>query len=349
MEFVYITHPSQIREMARDGNTYEKARKHLIERFGFDYDSFPLEIDGAGMWRQFFGIHFENAVVEVLCRLNDFERCDITYLGDGFSTRNPFKVSLVKIKVLNPEERGANLQIYRLSESYFENQVMEDIDVFDGIEKAHIFHQRLKKKMGYSCRSKDISDLLSEFTKHGLSSMKRDEAVDVFRKLFVVKEQGKIKIRRRFTFDRKKGVYTSKDGKDELAFPEMVDMAERNSVLPASETYYSEFFFFIPGILEPEFVQIEAEFETADPEIYKPALTGFWRAKEIAGRFPSLISIPDFNVRYEFRFTKTPGCVCLCMSADEMLDSAAHLEKTDLTFYELSHEIGKILVQHAIS
>ncbi len=318
--FVYLNDPSQVsNSMRENSNAKEKARKYLINRFGFDYDDFALEIEGFGMWRQFFGIHLENAVAEVICRIYGFERFDLTYLKDGFSTRNPFKMSLVRMRILRKGDGGTELLMYRLTDEFSENQVIGDISALNGFEKAYILHRRLMERLGYTSKSKDVSELLAEFTKHGLADMRKEEALKTFDRLFVVEKAGGVKIRIRYDYSDKTGAYVSKDGQNVVDFEEMVEFAERNAVLPSSETYYSQFFFFIPGMLEPNFIQIEAEFETADAEILRPALEGFWRVKKVTGDFPLLILMKDLNVWDEVKLTKNPRCVCICMDVDEMI------------------------------
>ncbi len=345
-KFVYISHPSQIREIKRD-DTREKARKYILERFGFDYDDVSLEIDGFGMWRQFLGVHFENAVVEILCRLLNFDRFDLTYLLDGFSTKNPFKMSLIKMKMVKPKnnERWA-IETYNLSDRYAENQVIKDLEVLNGLKKAYEFHREMMKNLRYESKSSDISDLLIDFIKFGLSHLRSDEIGKVFRKVFLLEKRGDITIRERFVFDTDKKVFISKSGKKTVDINEMASFAENGMVLPSSETYYRDFFFFLPGILEPEFIQIEAEFETADQSIVEPALDGFWKVKEVTGQFPSILVIKDINAREEFHFTKNPGCTCFCLTIDDALESMRNKIQTDkIDFYELSGEIGRNIIE----
>ncbi len=343
--FVYLNHPSEISEASRDSaNVRERARTYLINRFGFDYDDFALGIQGFGMWRQFFGIHLENAVVETICNIHGFERFDLTYLMDGFSTRNPFKVSLLRLRVLRESGRKAELLTYWLADEFLENQVIEDISAFNGLERAYVFHRRLMRKMGYVSKSRDISELLVEFTKQGLENMRKGEALKIFNRLFVLEKAGNIRVRRRYDYSEKIGAYTSKDNRNVINFDEMIDLAERDLVLPSSETYYSHFFFFIPGILEPDFVQIEAEFETADSEILRPALEGFCRVKRVTGHFPLIIPIRDFNAWDEIGFTKNPGCVCVCMNVGEMTGRVENNRAKDMDFVELSNNIATEII-----
>ncbi len=343
--FVYLDNMGRVKKrLRRAPEAREKARKYLSEKFGFDFDDFSLDLSGFGMWRQFFGIHLENAVVEVICNLFGLERFDITYLLDGFSTRNPFKMSLVKMKVLFPGKNGFQIGTYRLAEDYVENQVIEDMEVYGGFDRSYLFHRKTMEKMGYTAKSKDISHLLLEFTKYGLSNMGKDEAVNVFSNVFVIEKTGKHRIRRRYSFSRKADAYISKSGAKTIQFQEMIDLAEKDLVLPSSETYYSEFFFFIPGILEESFIQIEAEFETAEPEILKPALKGFWKVKEVTGCFPALIPIIDLNLDDSLKFTRNPGCVCLCRTVEEMIETVSWLNDRTISFTDLSREVGKKLI-----
>jgi len=292
----------------------ERARRHLLERFGFDLDDFTLEARGAGMWRQFFGTHFENAVVEVLCRLTGLERNDLTYLKDGFSSRNPFKNTLVKVKVAEKENGSWRIQSYRISDGYTENQVIMDIEVRGGV-RSYEYHLELLERYGYGLKFTDVSDLLSEWVASSLVHLKKSDIVRVFDSLFVIKSRDGFRIRERYT--PAEAGFRSKN--DELTLEEMVELASKSLVLPSARSYYKAFFFFLPGIYIEDYVQFEAVFETADAYIFDPVVEGFKNCKDSTGFYPLIAPLPDFNVEKTFHFTKNPACTCLFSNIDDLI------------------------------
>ncbi|MET1125234.1 MAG: hypothetical protein ABWW66_08305 [Archaeoglobaceae archaeon] len=169
-----------------------KARRYFLKNFGFDIDDYDLDFSGAGMWRQFFGLHFENIVAEVFCRSYSFDRFDLTYVMDGFTTRNPFKYSLVKPKFARKREKGGAFEVrkYAISDDFVERQVLEDIRVFGSDDTSIHFHSKLAERAGMKIRSADLSDFLSGFVHSAINSLSKDRLGKVLETLFILRDVG---------------------------------------------------------------------------------------------------------------------------------------------------------------
>lgn len=344
--FPYVFSPRKLNEefkKRKEGESSEKALRYLNRRFGLNLDDLNIWVEGIGMWRQYFGIHFENAVVEMLCRTLNFERENMTYLKDGYSSRNPYKFSLVKPKFLRRNKRW-EIVSYKISESFFENQIIENILTIDNARKSCDFHRDVMVKYGYSARNKDISSLLSLFVHASFENLEKREIGNIFDRVFVVEQKDGFGVRVRYDFDSKRQLYVSKN--KTLTIQEMKDLAEKKAVFPSAKTYYREFYFFFPGIIFHEYAQIEAEFETSDSYIHENALYGIKKVKDVTGFYPLIIPIPDFNAHKEFHFTKNPACVCICEDIETLFQDFKRNNHYN-NFYRLAYELGMHIMNYA--
>ncbi|AIY89451.1 hypothetical protein [Geoglobus acetivorans] len=338
--FEYLRNINHLRrELESRDRAYYRARKYLLNRFGFDVDDCLPELSGVGFWRQFLTPNFENLVGEILARLYGMERFDLTYLKDGFTTRNPFKYSLVRPKFVINDGRRWILRKYFLADRFLNHQVIEDIGSLDNLKKAYRVHIDFVENLGYSSDSWDISAFFSTFVKCSLETLERKDAGRVFRTVFVLTSRNDVLVRKKFEFNGE--MYRSEN--ETLKFGDLIELAAEGLVMPATSTYYSELFYLLPGILLPKFVQIEAVFETADECIQTPALQGFRKCKEITGVYPLVIPIPDFNVEDGFRFTKNPACTTVCLPVEEAFEAVN--PESSISFYRTAYMIGKRLVQ----
>ncbi|WP_143274348.1 hypothetical protein [Archaeoglobus fulgidus] len=287
-----------------------RARSYFLKTFGFDVDDYSFDFSGGGMWRQFFGLHFENIVAEVLCRSYDLDRFDLTYLCDGFTTRNPFKYSLVMPKFAR-RKRGWEVRKYLVAEDFVERQCIADIKLCGSDEPAFNLHASIAERSGIKNRTTDISDFLADFVHHSLLHLNRESFGRIFDTLFVLREKNGRLLREKLGYDGE----TYKRNSHQISFKELEDLSAEKKVFPSAKTYYSQLYLFIPGIFA-SYAQIEAVFELADEAIYIPAAEGFRRCKEVIGFYPLVIPMPDFNLLEEFRFTKNPACVCMCSEID---------------------------------
>lgn len=312
-ELPYVNNSGDLRkEINRRASSgcRERARRYLLGNFGFDCDEHLPEFSGVGMWRQFFGLHFENVVAETFCRAYGFDKFDLTYLYDGFTSLNPFKYSLVKPKFFI----DGKISRYTFSEDFRERQVIENVSSILNSHRAVELHRRLASRAGLSVKSWDISDFFSTVVFSALHHMSFEKFGAVFDSLFLVDWVNGIKVRKKLVYDEAYSVFRSDN--EALNRNELLEVAEKTKILPSAKTYYSQLYLFIPGILAPSYAQIEAVFELADEAIFAPAAEGFRRCKEVTGFYPLIIPMPDFNLLEEFRFTKNPACVCICSEID---------------------------------
>ncbi len=264
-----------------------RSEKVPFETFGFDVDEYNFEFSGAGMWRQFFGLHFENIVAEIFCRAHNLDRIDLSYTMDGFTTRNPFKYSLVKPKFAK-RKRGWEVRRYVLAEDFVERQCIVDIKLLGSDEAAFRFHAKIAERMGVKNPSVDLSGFFADFVHSSLLHLRREKFGKIFDTLFVVKERGGKLVREKLIYQ---GDYY-RCGSRKVSFSELENLTADRRVFPSARTYYSQLYLFIPGILSPSYAQIEAVFELADDIIFAPAAEGFKLCKEVTGFILSLSLCP---------------------------------------------------------
>lgn len=325
------------REMINRDQAYYRARKYFLEKFEFDVEDLLPELSGAGMWRQFITPSFEFFVAETLCRIYELAPRHITYLKDGFTTRNPFKISLVRPKFLEFGKDSTKIRKIWLTETFRNHQLIDSILISDSL-KAFEFHLHLAEKAGINTEFWDVSSFFSQLLSNAIQKLDNSEIARYFGKVFVVMHDEGIPVRLRLEFDGER----FRSGKLSYSLNEVSEMASEGLVYPSMETYYSEIFYFLPGILLPEFIQIEAIFETADREIFIPAREGFKRCREVTGFYPLVIPIPDFNILKEFRFTKNPACVTICKNLDEIFECMN--AGGEVSFYRTAYSIGEKLL-----
>jgi len=141
---------------------------------------------------------------------------------------------------------------YPLSDDFRERQVIEDIKISGGTEKAVDFHEKLAKKMKFEQQYADISSFLSGFVHSALLNLNRSEIARIFDSVFIVKKDNGIKVREKLKFNKE--CYMSKSGS--FSIEEIVELSADGAVFPFAKTYYSELYLSIPGILAPSYAQI---------------------------------------------------------------------------------------------
>jgi len=338
--FPYVTTLRELKEefvKRNKGNVRERARKYLLENFGYDIDeSIGVSVDNEpniGHYRHHKSLYFEGIVGELLSQELGLENGTMTYMRDQYDDRNYSKKAIIEItKIENGSEKRE-----KIGDAH-NSQVLSNIATHDG-NTIYSYHFELLNKYGYSPPAGDVSEVFSDFLASALQHLPSKQISKHFQLVFVVEKEErngeKILVRKPYFF--KKKYFKNKENGKEIPLEEMVSLAKQGNAYPSAGTYYRHLLLFMPGIMFPQHAQIVTPFEEDDEKIKKAAAEGVKRVKEITGECPLWIVTPNFENPYMY-----------IMRDKDELSEEIKIPKMDdnSNLYKVADEIGKKLMKH---
>ncbi len=301
--FPYVKDFRELREeFARRsaGNVRERARRYLLEKFGFDMDDADDEYIGGiahepniGAYRHHKSPYLEGIVLELLSQALGVENGTLTYMHDQYDDRNQSKRAMIEIREMREgEERGSKIG------NAYNAQVLSNIKTHDG-KPVYSYHLELLQSHGYSLPAGDFSEVFSEFLASALQHLSPNDIRKHFGMVFVVEEEEingeKILVRKPYFFKKKEKHFKNRESGNEISVEDLISLAERGEAFPSARTYYNYLLLFLPGNLYPQHAQYVTPFEEDDEKIMKAAAEGVKRVKEVTGEYPLHVVIPNLK------------------------------------------------------
>ncbi len=325
------------------GGIPEKVRKYLIDNFGFDVDESKNpnifendSFDLAVLYRQFGTSNKEQVIIFIINEIMGFHDGSsspiFTYVKDQYKEGNPFKRSIAEI---NDFKTG---KIIKLGNPV-EDQILSDITIeVDGKEVPAIkYHSNLLDECGYPNRHPDVSPLFSEFLSSSLQNLNNKEIKKKFNKIFVIKKDGDVHIRKLFKFES--GEYIGEDGTS-FTKDEIISLADNDMAYPTAISYYTHLLPFLPGGIFAH-GQYVTPFEEDDEKIRNIAKKGCKKVKKVTGEFPLWVRIPNFSEPYHHIFEEKEALV------DEVYRKLRNcIENPRTPIYKLAKKIDEVIYEY---
>jgi hypothetical protein len=262
-----------------------------------------------------------------LAREYDLERTDLAFYSDNYISNNPYKSSLVNLRILKKRK----IEKRKIANPRH-NEVLRNIRTFNG-DKLPEYHQKLHSKS--EGKIIDVSDVFSAALEQSLSSGYIHEKVWVI-------ESG-VGTPYYWNEERKVYVHKRKDGKEEeKEVEEIISLASRGLARPDAKWYYQHIYLLLPGILVQNLILAVTPWEEDDEKIKEFAKKSYEKVGKICGVYP--LTLPFYNMENlenARNIYKHPSYLILEHKPE------IRLEELTGNFYEDSKRIEEGLIAYA--